>query len=78
MGLPNIAPKASIADLSSTITSGEINVAHLEEVLQAPRSDAGVDERRDAVRQLPDGVAQQVEQRQRRERYRRPQLIALR
>ena len=52
-------------------------MAHLEKVLQTPRRNAGVDQRRDAVRQLPDGVAQQVEQRQRGECNRCPQLVAL-
>ena len=51
--------------------------SHVEEVLQAPRCNAGINERRDAVWQLPDRVAKEVEQGQCRERYRRAQLVPL-
>ena len=53
------------------------NAPHMEEVLQPPRRDAGIDERRYAVWQLPDGVAQQVEQCEGGERDGCLQLVAL-
>ena len=78
MGYPHVAAQSCMVSLRNhTIGPGKGDMAHVEEVLQAPRRDAGVDERRDAVRQLPDGVSQQVEQSQSGERDRCPQLIAL-